>query len=736
MKILSWNYRGICNASTVSALRASIKAHHPSLVFLSETMASEKRISKVALLLGFTNFLCVDARGKSGGLCMLWSPNFQISVVEFGHNLIFMKVLDGVSCWNLVGFYGPPHRSKRLKAWVDLHALLVSLEEPWIVLGNFNVVLEDSEKEGGRCGGSSAPNFLKDLLFDIGAVDLGFVGNRFTWSNKRWGRGSIRERLDRGIASLEWRMAFPRAIIYRLGAISSDHCPLLLDSNPLAYFSPRPFRFEAAWARDPRCTEVIGEAWKRNFNGCLSFKLCRKQYNTKLTLKKWNKSTFGLCQSRISELTRNIEDIQCKEVNQSNAKREAFLQSELNEWLIRYDILWKQKSHELWLRNGDRNTKFFHLSTIIRRRHNSIDAIRADDGKWIIDQKAIENHLRDKFKLLFSEEEVSFPPNLDNLLSPILTAEENSELCRIPSSKEVRRVIFDMQSLKAPGPDGLPPLFYKQYWHIVGHSVVSAIQNFFTGGKLLKDLNSTHIVLIPKIPNPTSVNHYRPISLCNVVYKAITKLIVEKLRPLLDKIISPCQSAFVPGRWIGENQVVVKELMHSFKTQKVKGGFVAIKVDLQKAYDRINWNFLRSVLIQLGFPSIFIDWIMECVTTVSSSVLVNGGKTKHFWPTRGLRQGDPLSPYLFILCQEVLSRLIERNFAKGNFSGVKMNVSGLAITHVMFADDLMLFAKANRREVEIINECIDTYCMWSGQKINREKSGLIFSKLVHNDMKR
>jgi hypothetical protein len=121
---------------------------------------------------------------------------------------------------------------------------------------------------------------------------------------------------------------------------------------------------------------------------------------------------------------------------------------------------------------------------------------------------------------------------------------------------------------------------------------------------------------------------------------------------------------------------------------------------------------------------------------VSSSVIVNGSRTESFSPSKGLRQGDSLSPYLFIMCQEVLSRLIDQQFSLGNISGVKMNVSGPAITHVMFVGDLMLFARANRREVGILNECLETYCGWSGQNINREKSGVIFSKLVTKDSKR
>ena len=145
------------------------------------------------------------------------------------------------------------------------------------------------------------------------------------------------------------------------------------------------------------------------FAGCPSVKLCKKQNATKSALKAWNRNVFGLCQSHISELTQLIMGIQGKEMFVSNAQKEAKLQGELNEWLARYDTIWKQKSREIWLRDGDRNTKLFHLSTIIRRRHNAINAIRNDAGGWILDKKEIGQHIREKFKVLFTEEEISCP---------------------------------------------------------------------------------------------------------------------------------------------------------------------------------------------------------------------------------------------------------------------------------------------------------------------------------------
>ncbi|XP_030923019.1 uncharacterized protein LOC115949894 [Quercus lobata] len=177
-------------------------------------------------------------------------------------------------------------------------------------------------------------------------------------------------------------------------------------------------------------------------------------------------------------------------------------------------------------------------------------------------------------------------------------------------------------------------------------------------------------------------------------------------------------------------------MLHSFKTRKVKIGLMAIKLDLQKAYDKVNWKFIQSVLSRFGFRDIFISWITACLSSVSFEVIVNGGKSEQFKPSRGLRQGDPLSSYLFILGQEVLSRILDHELAANNISGFKASIRSPAITHVMYADDIMLFAKVNKKEAVNINQCIKKYCSWSSQQLNRGKSGVFFSKNTPSQSRR
>lgn len=297
----------------------------------------------------------------------------------------------------------------------------------------------------------------------------------------------------------------------------------------------------------------------------------------------------------------------------------------------------------------------------------------------------------------------------------------------MPSSCEILMVLKQMGNLKSPGPDGFNVLFFKSYWNIVGSAVTDEIQSFFVTRKLKPALNHTFIVLLPKVNFSFRVDQFRPIALCNVVYKIITKILAGRLRGLLDLIVHPSQAAFVPKHSIIDNIIINHEVMCYLRNRKSCKGFMAIKVDLAKAYDRVEWHILFHMLYLLGFHDHFIDLVAECISSPHYSLLLNGSPYGFFTPKRGIRQGDPISPALFTIYSDVLSRILSKAEADGQLQGIKISQTSPRITHLMYADDLVIYGPATIQEVTAAFACLQQYCNWTGQVINWQKSSVHFS---------
>jgi len=256
---------------------------------------------------------------------------------------------------------------------------------------------------------------------------------------------------------------------------------------------------------------------------------------------------------------------------------------------------------------------------------------------------------------------------------------------------EIKAALDSMGDLKAPGMDGMPALFFKQYWDTVGADVTREVKKLLQGGEIQKGWNETVVVLIPKVSNPERLKDLRPISLCNVVYKIASKVLSNRLKFILPEIIALNQSAFVPRRMITDNVLLAYEMTHYMQTKRSgKQSYAAVKMDMSKAYDRVEWSFLEKMMIKLGFHERWVDTIMKCVTTVTYCIRVNGQLTDEIAPQRGLRQGDPLSPYLFLLCAEAFSCLLLAAERRGELEGVKVCQDAPSINHLLFADDSLL----------------------------------------------
>ena len=257
----------------------------------------------------------------------------------------------------------------------------------------------------------------------------------------------------------------------------------------------------------------------------------------------------------------------------------------------------------------------------------------------------------DYFEDLF---QTTTPTGFDGFLDEItssITPQMNQRLLRLATEEEVRLTLFMMHPEKASGPDGMTALFFQHSWHIIKKDLLEMVNSFLASGNLDTRLNTTNICLIPKKERPTRMTELRPISLCNVGYKIISKVLCQRLKVCLPSLISETQSAFVPGRLISDNILIAQEMFHGLRTNKsCQDKFLAIKTDMSKAYDRAEWVFIQELLTKMGFDYHWIQLMMECISSVQYRVLLNGQPKGHIIPQRGLRQGDPLSPYLFIMC--------------------------------------------------------------------------------------
>lgn len=270
----------------------------------------------------------------------------------------------------------------------------------------------------------------------------------------------------------------------------------------------------------------------------------------------------------------------------------------------------------------------------------------------------------------------------------------------------------------------------------MGSTITKEIQDFFSDGNLPFSINSTHIRLIPKITGPKTVADYRPIALYNVYYKVISKVTSLRLKPVLQEVISENQSTFVTGRAISDNVLITHEMLHFLKNSGATiHCSMAVKTDISKAYDRLEWTFIRAVLERMGFHQKFVHWIMRCITTVTYSFLINNEVTGSVHPQRGIRHGDPLSPFIYILCGEVFSRLCKKAESRGTLAGLKVARNSPIINHLLFADDTMFLTKTDPRCCTSLLDILHNYETASGQMINTVKSYISFSAKTPQDIR-
>lgn len=400
------------------------------------------------------------------------------------------------------------------------------------------------------------------------------------------------------------------------------------------------------------------------------------------------------------------------------------------------ELYWRQRSRLQWQVSGDRNTAFYHLTATNRRRTNLIAHLKAPDGEILASEAQIRKSFVDFFKNLYCvpQQQVTgtdhreFFRQFEGHDYPKIGEEFHDALSRPPNELEVWETLAKMGPDKAPGPDGLTARLLQTHWPIFKDSLVKELAKALHSGRPLDEWMRCHIVLIPKCEDPETPKDFRPITIGNITYRLLMKILASRLQIHMTKLISINQTAFLKGRNIADNTILIKEILHSFQSPTYRYESFLLKADLAKAFDTVSWSFVLSAMEQMNIPPKIVELVKNCMSASKVTILVNGQGSGFLTPNRGLRQGCPLSPYLFIIVMEYLTRLFQQALQQGSLKGVQLAPTAPRLTHMLYADDVMVMGQADRDEISRVKGILDLFAAHTGLVINPDKSTIWYSE--------
>ncbi|OAO91334.1 hypothetical protein AXX17_AT5G31500 [Arabidopsis thaliana] len=620
-----------------------------------------------------------------GQIWIVWDPSMSVLVFSRTDQLMLcsIKIPNILQSFAVTFVYGRNTEVGKRLLWDDIRRLSSTsplCNTPWLLVGDFNQIASVTEHYSVLPSNLSLRGFedLQECLRDSNLVDLPSRGVLFTWSNHQQSNPIVRK-LDRAIVDNNWLSLFPNtsAIFYPHGDSNHAPCMVMMNSQP----SP---------------------SKKKSFK-YFSFRSSHPEFLSSMEL---NRKRFSNIQRRTSESLAFVEDIQSQLLltpSDSLFREEHVARKKWKFFAAALESFYKQKSRIKWLKEGDANTRFFHRVVIAHHAKNLIKFLKGEDGVRVDNVDKVKGMIVDYYysDLLGSDGNHTTPYSVDRIngLHPFRCDDAlKQQLVAIPSEEEIIQSLFSMPKNKALGLDGFP-------------------------GHLLRRFNTTAITLIPKVLGANMLPQFRLVASCHTIYKLITRLISRRLKLFISQAVQSNQVGFIKGRLLCENVLLAFELVDNFHIEG-ETSRDSLQIDLSKAYDNVNWEFLLNILVALDLPSIFVSWIKVCISTPSYNVAFNGELIGFFNGKKGIRQGDLMSSHLFVLVMDIMSKSHDKGVVNGLFQLHPRCVAPL-ITHLSFADDVLVFFDGAESSIAGIMAILDDFKAGSGFGINREKTALL-----------
>ncbi|GJT17383.1 putative RNA-directed DNA polymerase, eukaryota, reverse transcriptase zinc-binding domain protein [Tanacetum coccineum] len=508
-----------------------------------------------------------------------------------------------------------------------------------VIMGDFNEVRCKSNRLGSVFNARSAQMF-NSFIVDSGLVEINLGGCHYTWCHKSAKKMS---KLDRFLVSENLLNTSPHITAVSLDRFLSDHRPILLRERYVDY-GPTPFNFFHYWLDMEGFNKVVEDAWNsysgKEYNAMRY--LMGKFKHLKRKIQEWNVLNKAGANRDKAQYIRDLVDIDgiidCGKRREDDVIKRAEIINKIQKIDELNSKELAQKIKIKWAIEGDENSSFFHGMLNKKRTNTSIRGVMVD-GIWVDDPHKVKNEFMEHFSTRFcnpGNKGASIQMEFPKKISDTQLREIESEV----TNEEIKKAVWDCGTEKAPGPDGFTFGFYRHYWYLIHNDVYAAVRYFFMNIDIPKGCNSSFIALIPKSSNANLVKDFRPISLIGSLYKIIAKILANRLVGVLDNIVSEVQSAFIADRQILDGPFILNEVLQWCKT-KAKQAMI-FKVDFEKAFDSVRWDFLDDVLRKFGFGDTWCKWIQCCLKSSRGSILVNGSPTEEFQFGKGLKQGGGL----------------------------------------------------------------------------------------------